>query len=162
MFFSFETSAPGSAEIMLFHIGLHYAVSKPPFQCGLLREWRGHSANIARNRRLAAPTFASDRSRFYGKTQHFARHLAFSHILSDFTIQLTSHVIDFTIQLTSHVIDFTIQLTSHVIDFTIQLTSHVIDFTIQSHLFCTVRNSEVSSKLPLMNRDAWFWGAFDS
>ena len=26
----------------------------------------------------------------------------------------------------------------------------MIDFTIQSHLFCTVRNSEVSSKLPLI------------
>ena len=62
------------------------------------------------------------------------------------------HPIHFTIQLTSPVLHFTIQLTSHVIDFTIQLTSHVIHFTIQSHLFCTVRNSEVSSKLPLINR----------
>ena len=70
-----------------------------------------------------------------------------SHVI-DFPIQLTSHLVDFTIQLTSHVIDFTIQLTSHVIDFTVQLTSHLIDFTIQLHLFCAVRNSEVSSKLP--------------
>ena len=74
------------------HTAFHCAYSKPPLYCGTKRTWRGHSADIARNRRLADPTFASHRSRFHCKTQHFARQLTFGHILSDFAFPTHHHI----------------------------------------------------------------------
>ena len=67
------------------HTTFDFAFSEPPFQCELLRRLREHSEDIACNRRLADPTFASHRSRFHCPCHLTSNHItcAVKHITSD-------------------------------------------------------------------------------
>ena len=94
---------------------------------------RGHTAILAAPARPTHPTFAPTPSRFYCKTQHLARNLTFSPHLCC----LHNHWLH-------------IPLLSLPKWHDISFTSPLFPSPFQSHLFSTLRNSEVSSKLPLI------------
>ena len=155
------------------------ATSELSCHCELARTPREHSANIARTypapARSTPPTCAPTDTRFYCKTQHFARNLTFRPHLRSVSraILLSLHTCavftptDFTCLCFHFLLDirsfsphlrclrtycFHLPLLSLPNWQPTKLTSSLFPLPFQSNPCSTLRNTEVSSKLPLIIR----------
>ena len=120
------------------HIAVLSATSEHSCHCGLARP-AAPARTHPETARPTHPTFAPTHTRFYCKTQHFAPNLTFRPSFSVVKPQ----------QVDLHCLH--IPLVPFATSHPLSLTSRLFHFPFLSNPCSSLRNTEVSSKLPLIN-----------